>query len=264
VRSFEKRADRAWDDRYGRSIRIKTNVAEVLRRELGRRSWTHETVVIGAATDPYQPCEGRYKLTRACIEALLEARNPFGLITRGPMVVRDRDLLARAAALVEVRVNVSIPTLDERIWLATEPATAHPRQRLRAVRMLAEAGIRVSVLMGPVIPHLTDDDVGLMRVVTAAREAGAASVSPILLHLEPGTREHFLAELTKVWPDVAERIRQRYGSRVYAAEHDRKQLSQRVAAMRGRAPAAQGLPPLIEPGPQPEPPRLAEQLGLAL
>src|SRR6266496_2812739 len=112
VRAFERRADRPSDDRYGRSIRVKTNVAEVLRRELARPSWTSESVAIGAATDPYQPAEGRYKLTRACLEALAEASNPFSLITRGPMIVRDLGVLAEASRRATVSVTFSIPTLD--------------------------------------------------------------------------------------------------------------------------------------------------------
>src|SRR6266496_4023424 len=128
VRAFEARADRPADDRYGTSIRVKTNVAEVLRRELSRRSWTPEPIAIGAATDPYQPAEGRYRLTRACIEVLAEAANPFSIITRGPMIVRDVDVLVAAARRTRVHVTFSIPTLDREIWGRTEPGTAPPRQ----------------------------------------------------------------------------------------------------------------------------------------
>src|ERR671922_1581161 len=113
VRAFERLADRPSDDRYGTSIRVKTNIVEVLRRELARKSWKRETVAIGAATDPYQPAEGRYRLTRGCIVALAEAHNPFSIITRGPMIVRDVDVLAEAARRAKVSVTFSIPTLDE-------------------------------------------------------------------------------------------------------------------------------------------------------
>src|SRR3712207_1413952 len=122
VRAFEKRADRPFDDRYGASIRVKVNVAEVLRKELARRTWQRESVAIGAATDPYQPAEGRYRLTRACLEALAEARNPFSIITRGPMIVRDLDVLQEAARYDSVSVTFSIPTLDEEVWRKTEPS----------------------------------------------------------------------------------------------------------------------------------------------
>ena len=126
VRAFEARADRPSDDRYGRSIRVKTNVAEVLARELARPSWEGEPVAIGAATDPYQPVEGRYRLTRACIEVLAGAANPFSLITRGPMVVRDVDVLAHAAARADVGVTFSVPTWTRRCGAAPSPA---PRRR---------------------------------------------------------------------------------------------------------------------------------------
>ena len=115
VRAFERRADRPADDRYGRSIRVKVNIADVLERELGRRSWTKELVAIGAATDPYQPAEGRYRLTRACIEAFGRAASPFGLITRGPLIVRDLDVLAEAARRTSVSVTFSVPTLDQEV-----------------------------------------------------------------------------------------------------------------------------------------------------
>src|SRR5688500_19731789 len=121
VRAFERRAERPADDRYGASIRVKVNVAEVLERELARKSWTGELVAIGAATDPYQPAEGRYKLTRGCLEALAEAANPFSIITRSPLIVRDVDVLAGAAARAKVSATFSIPTLDDRIWRTTEP-----------------------------------------------------------------------------------------------------------------------------------------------
>src|SRR5947208_15868707 len=121
VRAFERRAERPSDDRYGRSIRVKTNVVQVLRRELARPSWEGETVAIGAATDPYQPAEGRYRLTRGCLEALSEARNPFSIITRGPLIVRDVDVLAEAARRADVSVTFSVPTGDIEGWRKTEP-----------------------------------------------------------------------------------------------------------------------------------------------
>src|SRR5215468_2000573 len=201
VRAFEARADRPWDDRYGASIRVKTNVAEVLRRELARPSWERETVAIGAATDPYQPAEGRYRLTRACIEALAEARTPFNIITRGPMIVRDVDVLVEAARRASVSVTFSIPTLDEDVWRKTEPSTAHPRQRLRAVSRLVEAGIKTGVGMAPVLPGISDRPDQLREVVKAARAAGATGVWTNLLFLRPGTREHFLEHLAEDWPE---------------------------------------------------------------
>jgi len=154
VRAYERRAERPSDDRYGTSIRVKVNVAEVLRRELARRSWQREWIAIGAATDPYQPAEGRYRLTRACIEALAEAANPFSIITRGPMIVRDLDVLTEAARRAQVSVTFSIPTLDDDVWRKTEPSTAHPRQRLKALKMLVDEGIKAGVGMAPILPGI--------------------------------------------------------------------------------------------------------------
>src|SRR5690242_1313283 len=116
VRGFERRADRPWDDRYGQSIRVKINVASVLAGELARPGWAREAVAIGAATDPYQPAEGRYRLTRQCLQVLGRARNPFSIVTRGPLVVRDIDVLAEAARRAAVHVSFSVPTLDLEIW----------------------------------------------------------------------------------------------------------------------------------------------------
>jgi DNA repair photolyase len=202
VRAFERRADRPSDGRYGRSIRVKVNVAEVLRTELARRTWQGEGIAIGAATDPYQPAEGRYKLTRACLEALRDAWNPFSLITRGPMIVRDVDVLAEASRRADVSVTFSVPTVDEDVWRTTEPGTAPPRQRLRALKTLVESGVRASVGMAPLLPGLSDHPRSLERVVAAAREAGACGVWANLLYLRPGTREHFLECLARDWPEL--------------------------------------------------------------
>src|SRR5262245_6721948 len=171
VRAFEARADRPWDDRYGSSIRVKMNVADVLRKELARASWEREHVAIGAATDPYQPAEGRYKLTRACLEALRDAANPFSIITRGPMIVRDLDVLVEAAQRASVSVTFSIPTVDDEVWKRTEPSTAHPRQRLNAVKTLVDAGVKTGVGMAPILPGISDRPEQLRNVVRAARAA---------------------------------------------------------------------------------------------
>jgi DNA repair photolyase len=215
VRAFERRADRPFDDRYGTSIRVKVNIAEVLRRELARPSWSHEAVAIGAATDPYQPAEGRYRLTRACIETLGAASNPFSLITRGPMIVRDADVLAEAARRADVSVTFSIPTLDDEIWRRTEPGTAPPRQRLRALSKLVETGVRASVGMAPILPGISDRPELLADVVRAARTAGACGVWANTLYLKPGTREHFLDCLEREWPELLPEYERLYGRRAY-------------------------------------------------
>jgi DNA repair photolyase len=215
VRAFERRADRPSDDGYGRSIRVKTNVAQVLAKELARPSWQRSAVAIGAATDPYQPVEGRYRLTRACLEVLADASNPFSLITRGPMIVRDLDVLQAASARAEVSVTFSVPTLDDEVWRTTEPGTAPPLQRLRALKELVGAGVKAGVGLAPILPGLSDRPEQLAEVVKAAREAGATGVWANLLYLRPGTREHFLEALARDWPEQLERYERLYEGRAY-------------------------------------------------
>jgi DNA repair photolyase len=231
VRTFERRADRPSDDRYGRSIRVKTNVAEVLARELARPSWRNEGVAIGAATDPYQPAEGRFGLTRACLEALAAASNPFSLITRGPLIVRDVDVLQDAARRAEVSVVFSVPTLDDSVWRTTEPGTAPPRQRLRALKVLIDAGVKAGVGLAPILPGLSDRPEQLADVVKAAREAGATSVWANLLYLRPGTREHFLEALARDWPDELERYERLYEGRAYLPRPEVEPVREQVRAL---------------------------------
>jgi DNA repair photolyase len=236
VRAFERRADRPADHRYGTSIRVKVNVAERLRAELARPSWRGEPVAIGAATDPYQPAEGRYRLTRGCVEALRDAANPFHVITRGPLIVRDAELLAEAAGRADVSVTFSVPTVDDDVWRTTEPGTAPPRKRLRALRVLVEAGVRASVGMAPLLPGLSDRPEAMERVVAAAREAGACAIWANLLHLRPGTREHFLDCLARDWPELLPEYERLYARGAYlphAAAAPVKEEARRLAKVHG-------------------------------
>jgi len=251
VRAFEHRADRPAGDRYGRSIRVKVNIPEVLRAELARRAWQRETVAIGAATDPYQPAEGRYRLTRRCLAVLAAARNPFSLITRGPLVVRDIDLLQQAAARAEVSVNLSVPTLDERVWRTTEPGTPPPRQRLRALRMLVDAGIKAGVGVAPVLPGLSDRPEQLAAVVRAARDAGATHLWTNMLFLRPGTREHFLECLARDWPEELARYRRLYAARAYLPGRVTEPVRRTVAELRALHGIADRRSRRLEPPPPP-------------
>jgi DNA repair photolyase len=257
VRAFERRADRPSDDRYGRSIRVKINVAEVLARELARPSWKGEGVAVGAATDPYQPPEGRYRLTRGCIQAFAAARNPFSIVTRGPMIVRDIDVLQDAARRAEVHVSFSVPTLDPEVWRRTEPGTAPPRQRLRALRTLVEAGIDAGVGMAPILPGISDDPARLAEVVRAAREAGATGLWCNVLYLRPGTREHFLGALARHWPALLPRYEQLYRN-AYPDRRESEPIKARVAALRAEFAIADRRARPLEPAPPPE------QLALAM
>ena len=260
VRGFERRADRPSDERYGSSVRVKVNVVEVLRTELRRRGWRRETVAIGAATDPYQPAEGRYRLTRGCIEALGEARTPLTLITRGPLVIRDVDVLTDAARRADVMVSVSIATLDESLAARLEPGVAPPRQRLRAIRTLTDAGIAAGVALAPVLPGLTDAPRDMAAVLRAAREAGATHAWSNVLNLRPGTREHFLDVLEQEWPAELDRFRRLYpsGGSGYLRTSDARPIERRIAAVRRGSGIADRRRIVLSPAPSPE------QLPLAL
>ncbi|HKP17526.1 MAG TPA: radical SAM protein [Gaiellaceae bacterium] len=258
VRAFELRADRPFDEGYGRSIRVKVNVAEVLRKELARPSWRGETVAIGAATDPYQPAEGRYRLTRACLEVLHDASNPFSLITRSPMIVRDLDVLVAAAQRAEVGVVFSVPTLDEEVWRRTEPGTPPPRRRLEALSRLVDAGIKAGVGMAPILPGISDAPEQLEEVVRAARQAGATSVWANVLFLRPGTREHFLESLARDWPEELDRYEQLYSSRAYLAKPQVEPVRKLVSELRAKHGIRDRRSLRLEPEPR------TEQLALTL
>ncbi len=251
VRAFERRADRPSDARYGRSIRAKVNVATVLRAELVRPSWKRETVMIGGATDPYQPAEGRYRLTRACLAVLAAARNPFDLVTRGTMIVRDLDLLVEASRRAAVAVSFSVPTLDQAIWSVTEPETPPPRQRLRALERLVGAGVRAGVGMAPLLPGLSDDPVRMAEVVRAARGAGATFVWGGLLHLRPGTREHFLEALAREWPEQAARYETLYANRAYLARAESEPALREVQTLKALFGIADRRSERLSPPPEP-------------
>jgi DNA repair photolyase len=258
VRAFEFRADRPSDDRYGRSIRVKVNVADVLRRELSRPSWRHEAVAIGTATDPYQPAEGRYRLTRGCLEALRDAANPLSLITRNPMIVRDLDVLVEAASRTDVGIVFSVPTLDEDVWRRTEPGTPPPRKRLEALTMLVDAGVETGIGMAPILPGISDSPEQLEEVVRAARAAGATGIWANVLHLKAGTREHFLQALARDWPDQLVRYERLYRSRAYLPKTEADPVRRTVAELRRRYGIADRRRVRLEP------PAAAEQLALAV
>jgi DNA repair photolyase len=259
VRAFERRADRPSDDRYGTSIRVKVNIADVLARELARPSWEKGHVAIGAATDPYQPAEGRYRLTRACLEVLADASNPLSIITRGPMIVRDIDVLRRAATRARVAVTFSIPTLDDDVWKRTEPSTAHPRQRLRAIRELTDAGIDARVGMAPILPGVSDSPEQLREVVLAAREAGATGIWANLLYLKPGTREHFLKHLEEDWPEQLPRYAELYANgRAYLPKEATQPTRSLVSDLAREAEIRDRRAVRLRPPPEPQ------QLALAV
>lgn len=259
VRAYEKRADRPFDGRYGRAVRIKVNVAEVLRRELARPRWRRETVAVGAATDPYQPAEGRYRLTRACLQAFADFASPVSLITRGPMIVRDVDLLSTLAGRAQLTVTFSIPTLDDEVWRRTEPGTAHPWQRLRAVERLSAAGLRVGVGMAPILPGLSDRPDQIEAVVIAARDAGASHLWSGMLHLRDGTRQHFLDTLGRYWPELLPRYVADYRTGPYLNAEKTRPVQSAVSELVSRVGLGSVRREFLAPPPAPPEP---QQLSL--
>jgi DNA repair photolyase len=211
-------------------IVVKVNAPEVLRRELAAKRWKGEHIAMGTGTDPYQRAEGRYKLMRGIMEALIDHRNPFSILTKGTLILRDLDLLQRAAEVAPVSAAFSIGTLDERVWRETEPGTPHPKARMEAVRTLTDAGIPTGILMAPILPGISDRPDQLREVVRAAIDAGATHVSPIMLHLRPGVREEFLPWLEQEHPDLVEHYRQMY-RQPYGPKAMRESLGRQVSSM---------------------------------
>jgi len=203
---------------FERKIVVKINAVEKVRAELAARRWAGAPIAMGTNTDPYQRCEGKYHLTRGIIEALLEADNPFSILTKSTLILRDRDLLAEAARRGLAHVSFSIGTLDDEVWRETEPGTPHPGQRVAALRRLSEAGIPCGVLVAPIIPGLSDRSDQVAAVVEACRAAGASSVSPIRLHLRPGVKEHYLAWLARAHPELTDTYAELYRGRSYLAK----------------------------------------------
>jgi DNA repair photolyase len=210
-------------------IVVKVNAPEVLRRELSAKRWKGEHIAMGTNTDPYQRAEGRYRLMRGILEALVDHRNPFSILTKGTLILRDVDLLQRAAEVAPVSAAFSIGTLDEAVWRETEPGTPHPKARVDAIRTLTEAGVPTGVLMAPVLPGLSDRPEQLRAVVEACLDAGATHVSPILLHLRSGVREEFLPWLEEHHPDLVPRYLEMYRN-PYGPKTDRDVLGRTVAS----------------------------------
>jgi len=231
---------------FEKKIVVKVNAPEVLRRQLAAKRWKGEGIAMGTNTDPYQRAEGKYRLTQGIIEVLGEARNPFSILTKGTLVLRDLDRLVEAARRTHVELCFSIGTLDEEVWRATEPGTPHPRKRVEAVARLNEAGIPCGVLVAPILPGLSDGREQLDDVVRACVDAGAPSISPVLLHLRPGVKEHYLGWLANAHPELLERHKRLYpGSYAPARERDRvTQLVRDLVAQHRGTTAANTAPRL--------------------
>jgi DNA repair photolyase len=213
---------------FEREIVVKVNAPEVVRAELGRRSWKGEHVAMGTNTDPYQWVEGRYKLMPGIWEAFRDARNPCSILTKSPLLLRDIALLKEIAAVADIHANLSIPTLDAKAWRATEPHTPHPRARLEAVAELNRAGIPTGVLIAPLMPGINDAPEQLEPLLEAAVAAGATNIGGIGLHLRGEVRKLFFDWLRANRPDLLERYQHLYARGAYAPPDERRRLASLV------------------------------------
>src|SRR4030081_831553 len=217
---------------FDRQVEIRVNIADVLRKELRRHR--AGSLAIGTATDPYQPIEGKYKLTRRCLEALVDHPMPTSIVTKGPLVVRDIDVLQKLDAKTDLTVYFSVPCVDEEIVRKTDPGTAPPRQRLRALRMLRDAGIDAAVLCMPVLPGISDSEDSLDAAARAASEAGATAFRHRPLKIDHEIRDHYMGFLAAEFPTLVPRYEALYGNSVHPGEDYERELEKRVTRVRTR------------------------------
>ncbi|MFF5174245.1 intein-containing Rv2578c family radical SAM protein [Micromonospora sp. NPDC000089] len=213
---------------FDRKVIVKVNAGELVRRELAAPRWRGAHIAMGTNVDCYQRAEGRYRLMPPIIEALRDFANPFSILTKGTLILRDLPLLRQAAEVTRVGLSYSVGFVDESLWRAVEPGTPSPRRRLEAVRRLTDAGFEVGVLMAPILPGLSDDEESIDATVAAIAAAGAASVTPLALHLRPGAREWYARWLGREFPHLVPRYRELYRSGAYAPQAYQRELTARV------------------------------------
>ncbi|MEU9974556.1 Rv2578c family radical SAM protein [Streptomyces sp. NPDC051014] len=248
---------------FDTQIVVKVNAPDLLRGQLGSRRWRGDHVAMGTNVDCYQRAEGRYRLMPGIISALTDHANPFSILTKGTLILRDLDLLRRAAEVTEVGISVSVGFVDTELWRTVEPGTPAPERRLDVVRALAEAGIGCGVLMAPVIPFLGDHPAQLRATVRAIAAAGATSVTPLVLHLRPGAREWFMSWLAAHHPHLVRRYERLYAEGAYAPKWYQRRITRQVhelAEEYGIGPNRPGVarrlppPPAVEEEPAPPEP----------
>jgi DNA repair photolyase len=250
ARAHAKLADRDPGEGFSSRVGVKVNLPELLRHELSSRSWKRETVAFGTATDPYQPIEGTYRITRRCLEAFRDFGTPIGLITKGTMVLRDLDVLVELSGRAKTTVCFSVPTVDETVWRKTEPGTPPPQQRLRVMSKLVEAGIEAGVGMAPVLPGLSDSTAQLEATVSAAAAAGACFVWANIVYLKPGTKEHFMAFLEREYPGLLVRYQELY-PKAYAPAEAKAAVERRVTELKRKYRVGDRRAWRAQPAPEP-------------
>jgi DNA repair photolyase len=239
ARKYQRHLDLGTGDDFSSLIFVKTNLVEALARDLDKPGWCGESVAIGTATDPYQPIEGHYKLTRRAVLLLGERANPFSIVTKGSMIVRDIDVLQQASRRADCRVFLSIPTVDEDAWRKLEPGTPSPAHRLRAVRELADAGIDAGVLMMPLVPGITTSRPIVERTLRAFADSGARFVGACVARLDPGVREHFMTFLEREYPALVDAYDRLY-ARNRADARYASDIKAMVATLANRVGVASG------------------------
>ncbi|HYW28176.1 MAG TPA: radical SAM protein [Gaiellales bacterium] len=225
---------------FERRIVVKVNAVERLERELDDPAWEGESIAMGTNTDPYQPAEGHYRLTRGLVQVLTRHRNPFSILTKSSMILRDLDVLTEAARRTTVGIAMSIGTDEDDIARLTEPGAAPPSKRLEAISRLADAGLRPTVLAAPILPGISDSEEQVRRLVDACLEAGAQRITPILLHLRPGVREHYMSWLEQMRPELVGLHQDAYRAGAYGTKDDRARVAAIVSARVGEYRAGSG------------------------
>jgi DNA repair photolyase len=219
---------------FDSKVVVKLNAPELLRKELASPKWTGEHIAMGTNVDCYQRAEGRYRLMPEILGALRDARNPYSILTKGTLLLRDLPLLQESAEVTDVSVAVSVGSTDADLWRTVEPGTPSPRARLAMCSALTEAGLKCAVLMAPILPYLSDSPTQLAETVRAIAEAGAASITPIVLHLRPGAREWYLAWLAREHPALVPRYERLYARGSYAPKEYSAEISGRVRELAKR------------------------------
>ncbi|MGI8695474.1 MAG: Rv2578c family radical SAM protein, partial [Mycobacteriales bacterium] len=248
---------------FDTTILVKVNAGALVRQELASPRWCGEPIAMGTNTDPYQRAEGRYRLMREILAALRDAANPFSVLTKGTLILRDIDLIAEAAARTDVSIAVSVGCVDEQLWRTVEPGTPSPRRRLDVIRRFAEAGIHGSVLMAPILPGLSDYDERIEATVAAIAASGARSVTPIPLHLRPGAREWYQQWLRAEHPHLLPRYRSLFGRGSYADRDYQSDVVDRVRSAAARHGLARDAPTTFRQVEARSAPAVAEQPTLS-
>jgi DNA repair photolyase len=266
---FARKSHTYLDFDYGEDfdtrVVVKVNAPQLLRKELAAPKWEGEHIAMGTNVDPYQRAEGRYRLMRGILEGMRDFANPFSILTKGTLILRDRDLLRQCAKVTDVGTNFSVGSVDRETWKETETGTPSPRKRLDAVRALNEAGVPCGVLMAPILPFLSDSDEVMAETVRAIAEAKATHVTPIVLHLRKGgSREWYMRWLKERHPELIPKYRELYGDRAYAPKAYQNEIAEKVRRLARRYGVGRASPRQARRLPEPPPVPQPEQLGLSI